>query len=133
MTGSGPQIPRRFKRYPLPSSLAVVSVEVRLYAGAELLVGKLWDISPAGTCLVLPGNQSRLCPGDEGELTVRDPHSSDELTLGFQVRWVEADNMLSFVGCQFVEGILDSDGFLAPYFKVSWVDAMVLQELEGFE
>lgn len=131
MTGSGSQIPRRHKRHPLPSSLAVVSAELITNRG-DRHVGKLWDISPNGTCLVLSGSQD-IYPAEEGVLRVQDPHSPETLQLRVQVRWVEGAGRVTFLGCQFDRGQLPKGTFLEPYFKVSWVDAMELYKLDGLE
>jgi hypothetical protein len=130
MSSSRHQIERRFKRYPLPTALAVVSAEFRTDQG-ELPVGKLWDISLSGTCLVLPGRQT-LAPGNGGLLLIHDPNSSEELALMVEVRWVDAANQVTFVGCQFVADLLPSGSFLDAYFKESWVDAMKVFHGEDF-
>ncbi|MCP9848820.1 PilZ domain-containing protein [Cyanobium sp. Morenito 9A2] len=129
MTGSGPEIPRRHKRYLLPSSMAVVAGDFSPSDGGETLEGKLWDISPLGTCLVVPIARA-VVVGDRGALRIVDPHSEAELTLAVEVRWIEPAPQVTFMGLVFSSGRFPKSSFLEPYFKTSWVDAMKVRRLD---
>lgn len=129
MTGSGSEIPRRHKRYLLPSSMSVVVGDFIPDDGGETLEGKLWDISPLGACLVVP-NALAVEPGDRGQLLVGDPHSPAQLTLAVEVRWIEPAPKVTFMGLAFTCETFPESSFLEPYFKTSWVDAMKMRQLD---
>jgi hypothetical protein len=114
---------RRHTRFPLPSNLAPVIAELR-GPSAELLSGRLWDISSAGACL----NLSRTAVVDEntlGVLMVRLPNSLDELSLPVQVCWSSTPSpTTAFVGMVFSEGLLAPGTFLDEYMKGSWSERL---------
>jgi hypothetical protein len=107
----------------LPSYLAPVIAEFR-GPSAEVLPGRLWDISSAGACL----NLSRTAVVDEntlGVLMVRLPNSLDELSLPVQVCWTATPSPTStFVGMVFSEGLLAPGTFLDEYMKGSWSERL---------
>jgi hypothetical protein len=129
MTGSGPEIPRRHQRYLLPSALASVVGHFSPEAEGESLEGKLWDISPLGACLVVPSAVDTGV-GCRGQLLVCDPHSPAQLTMVVELRWIEPAPHATFMGLMFIGGRLPQECFLTPYFKVSWVDAMKMRQLD---
>ncbi len=114
---------RRHTRFPLPSNLAPVIAEFH-GPSAEVLPGRLWDISSAGACLYL----SRTALVDEntlGVLMVRLPDSLDELSMPVQVCWSTTPSpTTTLMGMVFSDGLLAPGTFLDEYMKGSWAERL---------
>lgn len=122
MTQSGGLPPRKHRRHPLPSTLAVVSAEFEAPNG-EILTGQLWDLSSAGVCLQIRRHIS-LAENSIGPLRILHPYQPEELNLSVQVCWSSPSRHVTFMGVLFADGLLRPGTFLDDYMKASWVDRM---------
>ena len=121
--------PRRHKRHPLPSSLAVVSV-VYTASGGEVHSGQLWDVSSAGACILLTGH-APMESNSIGPLTIRNPSTQDQLLLPAQVCWCSPSKLATYAGMLFADGLIGPGTFLDDYMKASWVDNMETLRMES--
>ncbi|MGB7563926.1 MAG: PilZ domain-containing protein [Prochlorococcaceae cyanobacterium] len=114
---------RRHTRFPLPPNLAPVIAEFQ-GPSAEVLSGRLWDISAAGACLNL-FRSVMVAENTLGVLMVRLPDSLDELSLPVQVCWSTTPSPITtLVGMVFSEGLLAPGTFLDEYMKGSWAERL---------
>jgi hypothetical protein len=130
MTQPGGLPPRRHKRHPLPTTLAVVSADFQAPDGGTLL-GQLWDLSSAGVCLQIRGH-AFLAEDSIGPLRILDPFKPEKLSVTVQVRWSTPSRHVTFVGMLFADGLLNPGTFLDDYMKASWVDQMQTYREDGF-
>ena len=127
-----PRIPRRFDRYALPSTLAVVTVVLELptESGASSLTGKLWDISATGCCVAFPGLHRLELPG-LGLLRLTHPFLAEIHVLDVEVRWADPFAHVTFAGMLFSPGPLVEGTFLDAYMQTSWADGEVTTTLDA--
>ncbi len=124
------QVPRRYERYPLPSTLAVVTavLEQTTEFGTRSLTGKLWDISVAGCCVAFPGLHRFDLPG-LGHLRIDHPFSGETLRVGVELRWADAFTHITFVGMLFSPDPLAGGTFLDGYMQTNWADGEITMTL----
>ncbi|MGB7566178.1 MAG: PilZ domain-containing protein [Prochlorococcaceae cyanobacterium] len=124
---AGHLIPRRYLRYPVPSTLHVVA-EFNLPPNLVHL-GRLRDISVIGACLALSGRQ-RIPTHSEGLVVIHSPESLGQLSMLAQVRWSAPTNDLTLLGVEFTEGQLAEGTFLDTFITGTWVNGQqeVLEE-----
>lgn len=118
-----PLIPRRTERYPMPSTLAVVTAVLELPTGLgpSSLTGKLWDVSAAGCCVAFPGFHRLDLPG-LGHLRITHPFLAESHVLGVELRWADAFAHITFVGMLFSPDLLPEGTFLDGYMLRCWAD-----------
>ena len=102
--------PRREPRFIVPA--ISVCIEVEFHPHGALLMGRLWDISHAGACLLFPIRHA-VAVGHRGTLVLKPPSIGEPIRTQAEILWVDRLRMASYVGAQFLETVHFERTFLA--------------------
>ena len=114
---------QRLPRFSMPTGVAQVTAKLELVVArsVEPLMGRLWDVSHNGGCLVLHGHRQIVVPVGS-RLQIRDPTSHAVHHLEAELRWCAPLSHTTFVGMLFTGGPAPAETFLAAYMRSSWTE-----------
>ncbi|MGB7564143.1 MAG: PilZ domain-containing protein [Prochlorococcaceae cyanobacterium] len=127
MTDPDQRRPRRHKRNPMPSSLGL-AFEFHVHKD-RVLYGDIWDLSPGGACLSIPGRRA-IQLDSEGLLMIKHPFQHQAVKLIAHPRWTQSSTSVTFFGLVFSGGLLKKGTFIDDYMRGSWVDRMDVHQLD---
>jgi hypothetical protein len=94
--------PRNEERHIVPS--ISMTIQVDFHVDPVPFVGRLWDVSASGACLLFPIREP-VVPGLSGSLTIHHPTFGDPIRLRANSLWVDRLESSSYVGVRFLEAI----------------------------
>lgn len=103
--------PRNEERHIVPS--ISMTIQIDFHVDPVPFVGRLWDVSPSGACLLFPIREP-VVPGLAGSLTIHHPTFGDPIRLRASALWVDRVESSSYVGVRFLESI----DFEATFLRV---------------
>lgn len=106
--------PRLEPRHIVPA--ISVCIEVEFQVGTKLLIGRLWDISLSGACLLFP-RRHVVTPGQQGPFVMNPPNIGEPIRGRAEVLWVDRLNIASFAGVRFLQPIAFDSTFLAVLMR----------------
>jgi hypothetical protein len=113
MTGLGRStsmdLPRREPRHVVPA--ISICIQVDFHVEAEPFIGRLWDVSQSGACLLFP----KRCPlnmGHSGRLHLHHPNIGEMITTRAELVWVDELDHVVYAGALFLEPIHFEHTFL---------------------
>jgi hypothetical protein len=104
---------RAGKRKRLPEAFDRILADFQ-ESGKKPQVGRLWDLSREGACIILLGHVTMM-ENAIGSLTFRSVDSLEEQTQLAQVCWTYAQENNTLIGFVFGSSLPVSGHFLAPY------------------
>lgn len=107
-------LPRREPRFIVPA--ISVCIEVEFQPGNTLVIGRLWDISHAGACLLFPIRHA-VAVGQRGSLILKPPSIGEPIRTRAELLWVDRLRMASYVGALFLETVPFEHTFLAVLMR----------------
>ncbi|MCX5941040.1 MAG: PilZ domain-containing protein [Cyanobium sp. LacPavin_0818_WC50_MAG_67_9] len=108
--------PRNEERHIVPS--ISMTIQVEFHFDPVPFVGRLWDVSASGACLLFPIREP-VVPGLSGSLTIHHPTFGDPIRLRASSLWVDRLESASYVGVRFLERIDFEDTFLRVLMRRS--------------
>ena len=108
--------PRNEERHIVPS--ISMTIQIDFYVDPVPFVGRLWDVSASGACLLFPIREP-VVPGLSGSLTIHHPTFGDPIRLRASSLWVDRLESASYVGVRFLERIDFEDTFLRVLMRRS--------------
>ena len=108
--------PRNEERHIVPS--ISMTIQVDFHVDPIPFVGRLWDVSASGACLLFPIREP-VVPGLSGSLTIHHPTFGDPIRLRASSLWVDRLESSSYVGVRFLEAIDFEDTFLRVLMRRS--------------
>jgi hypothetical protein len=106
----GGQIPRRETRFVVPA--ISISIQVDLLVPPDLFVGRLWDVSQSGACLLFPARY-QIRPGMAGEMTIHHPSVGSSIHTRAVLLWTDRLNTVVYAGALFQEPVPFEQTFLS--------------------
>jgi hypothetical protein len=94
--------PRREPRYIVPA--ISVCIEVEFQAEVRPFMGRLWDISQSGACLLFPSRHA-VATGHSGPLILNPPNIGEPIRTRAEILWVDRLRVASYAGARFLETI----------------------------
>lgn len=98
-------VPRRDQRSPVPA--IGVTIKADFVAGITTHTGRLWDVSPSGTCLWFPAQlfdgPAALQAGLTGHVVIHHPSDPDTIRIAARLMWVDVQPRATYVGAEFLE------------------------------
>ena len=105
----GGQIPRREHRYVVPA--ISISIQVDFNSTDDLFVGRLWDVSQSGACLLFPA-RCAVRSGMEGYMTIHHPSVGAAIRARARLLWTDRLNTVVYAGALFLEPVNFAGTFL---------------------
>ena len=96
----------------VPAISISIPVDFHVPAIPELCVGRLWDVSQSGACLLFP-TKVRSAPGYSGKLTMHHPNIGDAIHAEAELIWVDRLSQAVYTGALFRERINFEQTFLS--------------------
>ncbi|MDI9405805.1 MAG: PilZ domain-containing protein [Chitinophagaceae bacterium] len=112
-SGDG-QIPRREPRFVVPA--ISISIQVDLLVPPDLFVGRLWDVSQSGACLLFPA-RCQIQPGMAGALTIHHPSVGSSIHTRAVLLWTDRLNTVVYAGAFFQEPVRFEQTFLSMLMR----------------
>lgn len=106
--------PRLEPRHIVPA--ISVSIGVEFQVGDQLLMGRLWDVSLSGACLLFP-RRHEVRSGQQGPLVMSPPNMGEPIRGRAEVLWVDRLHMASYAGVRFLQPIAFDSTFLAMLMR----------------
>jgi hypothetical protein len=106
--------PRREPRYIVPA--ISVCIEVEFQAEQRPMIGRLWDVSQSGACLLFP-RRHPIAPGMSGPLILKPPNIGEPIRTRAEILWVDRLRVASYAGARFLETINFGTTFLAMLMR----------------
>jgi hypothetical protein len=106
--------PRREPRYIVPA--ISVWIEVEFQAEAKPFIGRLWDISLLGACLLFPRRHA-VATGHSGPLILKPPNIGEPIRTRAEILWVDQLRVASYAGARFLETIDFDSTFLGMLMR----------------
>jgi hypothetical protein len=106
--------PRREPRFIVPA--ISVCIEVDFQAGAGRLIGRLWDVSQSGACLLFPRRHA-VAVGQQGPLILKPPSIGEPIRTRAEILWVDRLRAASYAGARFLEAVPFESTFLAVLMR----------------
>ena len=78
--------PRREPRYIVPA--ISVCIDVEFLPEARLPIGRLWDVSRSGACLLFPRRHA-VAVGQSGPLILKPPSIGEPIRTRAEILWVD--------------------------------------------
>ena len=97
--------PRNEERHIVPS--ISMTIQVDFHVDPVPFVGRLWDVSASGACLLFPIREP-VVSGLAGSLTIHHPTFGDPIRLRASSLWVDRVQSSFYVGVRFLE-VIDFD------------------------
>ncbi len=94
--------PRREPRHVVPA--ISFSIRVDFQVESALYVGRLWDISYTGACIVFPTHH-RVGMGSSGPLVLHHPNVGDPIHATGELLWIDDLGHALYTGFRFLEPI----------------------------
>ncbi|MBM5824725.1 MAG: PilZ domain-containing protein [Cyanobacteria bacterium M_surface_10_m2_119] len=94
--------PRREPRHVVPAISFCIPVD--FFAGDELYVGRLGDISQTGDCLVFPPHH-RVSVGSSGPLVMHHPNVGEPIHARGELLWIDDLDHALYTGFSFLDPI----------------------------
>lgn len=107
-------LPRREPRFIVPA--ISVCIEVEFQPDNTLVIGRLWDISHAGACLLFPIRHA-VAVGQRGALILKPPSIGVPIHTRAEILWVDRLRMASYVGALFLDTVPFEHTFLAMLMR----------------
>ena len=95
--------PRREPRHVVPA--VSFHIQVNFHTETELYVGRLWDISDAGACLMFPSHHRGARVGCNAMLEMFHPNIAEPIRASGEVLWIDDLEHAIFLGLIFHEPI----------------------------
>lgn len=95
--------PRREPRHVVPA--VSFYIQVNFHTATELYVGRLWDISQSGACLMFPSHHRGARVGCSGALEMYHPNIAEPIRTSGDVIWIDDLGHAIFLGLIFHEPI----------------------------
>ena len=131
--------PRREPRHVVPA--ISFSIQVDFQVETELYVGRLWDISCTGACLVFPSHH-RVCVGSSGSLVMHHPNVGEPICARGELLWIDDLGLALYAGFRLLDPIDFETTFLSMLLGrssgASTADRLrslrdILRDFEGFD
>jgi hypothetical protein len=106
--------PRREPRYIVPA--ISVCIEVEFMAESSPFIGRLWDISQSGACLLFPRRHA-VATGHSGPLILKPPNIGEPIRTRAEILWVDRLRIASYAGARFLEAIDFDNTFLSRLMR----------------
>lgn len=106
--------PRREPRYIVPA--ISVCIEVEFLPEGSPLMGRLWDVSQSGACLLFPKRHA-VGVGHSGPLILKPPGIGEPIRTRAEILWVDRLRIASYAGASFLETIDFNSTFLAMLMR----------------
>lgn len=106
--------PRREPRYIVPA--ISVCIDVEFLPEARLLIGRLWDVSRSGACLLFPRRHA-VAVGQSGPLILKPPSIGEPIRTRAEILWVDRMRIASYAGVRFTEKVNFDRTFLAMLMR----------------
>ncbi len=84
--------------------MPLTGIQVDFHVDPVPFVGRLWDVSVSGACLLFPIREP-VVVGLVGSLTIHHPTFGDPIRLRASSLWVDRLESSSYVGVRFLESI----------------------------
>ena len=84
--------------------MPLTGIQVDFHVDPVPFVGRLWDVSTSGACLLFPIREP-VVAGLVGSLTIHHPTFGDPIRLRASSLWVDRLESSSYVGVRFLESI----------------------------
>lgn len=114
--GSDGARPRREPRHVVPA--ISFSIQADFHGAVQCHVGRLWDVSHSGACLLFPARHP-LVVGDSGSLVLHPPNIGTAIETRAELVWVDRLRHASYAGVLFLEAVTFEDSFLAMLMRRS--------------
>ncbi len=101
--------PRREPRHVVPA--ISFSIRTDFHANSELYVGRLWDISRTGACVIFPTHH-RVSIGSSGPLVMHPPDVGKSIHATGELLWIDDLEHALFAGFSFLDPIDFESTFL---------------------
>ncbi|QVL53848.1 MAG: PilZ domain-containing protein [Cyanobium sp. M30B3] len=106
--------PRREPRFIVPA--ISVYIEVEFQPEGKPLIGRLWDVSQSGACLLFP-RRHVVAVGHSGPLILKPPSIGAPIRTRAEILWVDRLRVASYAGARFLETIDFQSTFLAMLMR----------------
>jgi hypothetical protein len=106
--------PRREPRYIVPA--ISLWIEVEFLPEDRPLMGRLWDVSQSGACLLFPRRHA-VAVGHSGPLIIKPPGIGEPIRTRAEILWVDRLRIVSYAGARFLETIDFNSTFLAMLMR----------------
>ena len=106
--------PRLEPRHIVPA--ISVCIEVEFQVDTKLLMGRLWDVSLSGACLLFP-RRHVVTPGQQGPFVLNPPNIGEPIRGRAEVLWVDRLHIASYAGVRFLQLIAFDTTFLAMLMR----------------
>ncbi|MFM7511824.1 MAG: PilZ domain-containing protein [Cyanobium sp.] len=106
--------PRREPRYIVPA--ISVCIEVEFLPEGRPLIGRLWDVSQSGACLLFPRRHA-VAVGHRGPLILKPPGIGEPIRTRAEILWVDSLRIAFYSGARFLERIQFESTFLAMLMR----------------
>ena len=106
--------PRREPRHIVPA--ISVCIEVEFMAESSPFIGRLWDISQSGACLLFPRRHA-VATGHSGPLILKPPNIGEPIRTRAEILWVDRLRIASYAGARFLEAIDFDNTFLSRLMR----------------
>jgi hypothetical protein len=106
--------PRGEPRYIVPA--ISVCIEVEFMAEDRPFMGRLWDVSQSGACLLFPRRHA-VTPGQSGPLILKPPGIGEPIRTRAEILWVDKLRIASYAGARFLEQIDFESTFLGRLMR----------------
>jgi hypothetical protein len=114
-SGAGP-IPRREPRFVVPA--ISISIQIDFEVPPDLFIGRLWDVSQSGACLLFPARFA-VRPGMAGGLTIHHPSVGSSIQTRAKLLWTDRLNNVVYAGALFQESVPFEQTFLKILMRPS--------------
>ncbi|MEB3265165.1 MAG: PilZ domain-containing protein [Cyanobacteriota bacterium] len=106
--------PRREPRYIVPA--ISVCIDVEFLPEGRPLIGRLWDVSQSGACLLFPRRHA-VAVGYSGPLILKPPSIGEPIRTRAEILWVDRLRIASYAGARFLERVHFESTFLAMLMR----------------
>lgn len=108
--------PRREPRHVVPA--ISFAIQADFHGTAQCHVGRLWDVSRSGACLLFPARHP-LVVGESGSLILHPPTIGTAIETRAELLWIDRLRHSSYAGLLFLEAVTFEDTFLAMLLRRS--------------
>jgi hypothetical protein len=93
-----------------------ISIRVDFHVADSPFIGRLWDISPSGACLLFPP-EVPLEVSQKGPITLHHPSIGESIRSHYNVAWVDRLSHALYCGGVFTESIQFESTFLSTLMR----------------